>query len=344
MASRRSFFTQACGSAVSLVLASSFKNWLTQAANSQSVSPKMLSIYFNQANQHFTVRAEFEEKSHFYRLSENPEHIIEKLNKLYLHLQSIYSSKSETIDLITGLGTQILSPLNLWIDRCEEIQFIIPEDFVRFPFDVLQYRELPLFLQKPVTYSFSPVRSTVNFSQDWSALILSDRTADPERGAALVKDILADSVYYDIKDLTLSKLNSISPKDLILISAHGIIGNGANRTDYIALEKESILPAHLSRLTPKFIYLDSCQLGVSNKFIQSLRKAQTNYYIAPILSNEAGNSSTQTIKLFFECLKEGLSPSLALFHTRTQLYQNFQSDNYKKLMWRAYPFRVYQLN
>lgn len=344
--SRRSFFTRACASAVSIVLVSSLKKWSTQAADDQSVDMKTLSIYFNQVGKHFTVRTELGEKSHFYRLSENAEHIIYNLSELYLDLNLIYSPKSETIDRIKWLGSQILSPLALWIDRCEEIQFIIPEDFVRFPFDILQYRELPLFLQKPITYGFSQVCSTLKFSEDWSALIISDRTADPENGAALVKDILADSIYYDIRDLTLDKLNSIPPKDLILISAHGLVSsNRFNGEDHIALGEESILPAHLSRLTPKLIYLDSCELGVSNEFIQSLRKAKTNYYIAPILSNEAGNSSTKTIKLFFESLKEGLSPSLALFHTRTQLYKHFQvSDDYKRLMWRAFPFRVYQLN
>jgi hypothetical protein len=217
---------------------------------------------------------------------------------------------------------------------------------VRCPFDILQYRKLPLFLQKPVTYSFSQVNSNLNFSEDWSALMISDRTADPENGAAFVQDILANSVYYDIQDLTLEKLNLIPPKDLVLISAHGSIDSHlSHQQDHIDFNQDSILPTHLARLSPKLIYLDSCQLGVSYEFIQSLKRAKTKYYIAPILSNEAGNSSTRTIQLFFKFLKDGFSPALALFHTRTQLYQHFQkTDGYNLLIWRAFPFRVYHLN
>jgi len=72
--------------------------------------------------------------------------------------------------------------------------------------------------------------------------------------------------------------------------------------------------------------------------------AGTSYFLAPILSNEAGNSSTRTIRLFFKNLAETGSPAESLYLTRRQLYQEFQKDPPAKRLWRAYPFRLYRLS
>jgi hypothetical protein len=346
MLSRRNFFIRGFISTLGTILASSIRRQSVQAVENPVTNLKTLVIEFNQINNQLIIHAELESKHYTYQLHQNANDIIDQLKQLYIDLESTGASKFAIISRIQRLGEQILSPLDSLIQRCQAINFIISQDLIRCPFDILHHRKLPLFLQKSVIYSFSKVNSNLNFSENWSALIVSDRTADPENAAALIQDILADSVYYNIQDLTLEKLNLIPSKDLVLISAHGSINlHGSNQQDHINLGQESILPTHLSRLSPKLIYLDSCQLGVSHEFIQRLKSGKTQYYIAPILSNEAGNSSTRTIQLFFESIKTGLSPALALFNARTQLYQHFKErDGYSILMWRAFPFRVYHLN
>ena len=344
--SRRRFWTRTSAGAIGFVSASPIGHWATRSTNIQSGNPNTLWIFFDRVEENFIVRAHFGNQRRVYKTLENADTIIYELEDLYLNLQfsySLYGNESQIINQSKRLGNQILSPLDSWIERCEDIQFVIPEEFIRLPFDFLQHTEQYLFLQKPVKYSFSPVSSTFQLSQNCSALIIWDRTADPERGADFVRDMVSDSIYYDIRDLTLDRLNSISPKDIVFISAHGWVE--FNREDYIALNEESIQAADLARLSPKLIYLDSCQLGVSNEFIQSLRRANASYYVAPILSNEAGNSSTKTIECFFQGLEDGLSPSMALFETRRQLYKHFKAiDDYRRLIWRAFPFRVYHLN
>jgi hypothetical protein len=346
MSSRRSFLIQSLTSAIGAMGASYFHRQSAQAVEKKATHLKTLFVKFNVFNNKFIVHAQLENKRYVYQLSQKADDIINQLEKLYLDLESTHSSKFAIIDKIQLLGQQILLPLDPLIEQCQAINFIIPQNCIRCPFDILHHRKLPLFLQKPVIYSFSQVNSSFDFSGDWSALIISDRTADPENAAAFVQDILVNSVYYNIQDLTLEKLSLITPKDLLFISAHGsIYSNLSHEQDHIDFNQESILPTHLSRLSPKLIYLDSCQLGVSYKFIQSLKSANTQYYIAPILSNEAGNSSTRTIQLFFKFLKDGFCPALALFYTRTQLYRHFQkTDGYTLLMWRAFPFRAYHLN
>ena len=341
--SRRQFLTRTCASAVGMISVSSVLHGLARSETPPSVNVKTLLIDFERTGELFTVRADFCGQTHEYKLTEDRNEIVSKLEDLYLDLQLSFYEKSEIIARAKWLGDRILSPISREIDSCDEIQFIIPENFIRLPFDFLQYRKQSLFLQRPVKYSFAPVDSIFEFSKYLSALIVSDRTADPDRGVYFLKDRLSNSIYYDIQDLTLQNLSSLSPKDIVLISAHGLIS--FNSEDYIALNEESIKAGHLARLSPKLIYLDSCQLGVSNEFIQNLRRAKTRYYIAPILSNEAGNSSTKTIEFFFKSLQQGLSPSQALFKTRIQLYKHFKMrNNYRMLIWRAFPFRVYHLN
>jgi hypothetical protein len=143
--------------------------------------------------------------------------------------------------------------------------------------------------------------------------------------------------------MNLSKISLRRAADILLISAHGWIQKASE--DFMGTGKERLRPESLSHLSPRLVYLDSCQLGISPQFIQSFRKRGTQFYVAPILSNEAGNSSTKTIAFFFERLKAGDTPSEALFYTRKKLYEFYgEKEGFNKLLFRAYPFRVYALN
>ncbi|HEV2667083.1 MAG TPA: hypothetical protein VG324_19335, partial [Blastocatellia bacterium] len=225
-----------------------------------------------------------------------------------------------------------------------EIRFTIPGKFLVFPLDLLHFKGRPLFLQKPVSYSFERLAAgRFLFSPEWKALIISDKTSDPENGCQLLKEMLPASGYYAIEDMNLTKLASIQSPDLLLISAHGSVGYG--NVDGMKLGDERLLSEHFSHLSPKLVYLDSCALGASASFIQGFRERGTRYYLATIVSNEAGNSSTKTIAFFFERLRAGDTPSRALFFTRRKLYEDYgEKEGFAKLLFRAFPFRVYLLN
>jgi hypothetical protein len=95
-----------------------------------------------------------------------------------------------------------------------------------------------------------------------------------------------------IKSSTGIKLSSLKSVDILLISAHGDV-QFAN-TDHMKMGEESLRSEHLSHLSPSLVYFDSCNLGVSAQFIQSFRDRGTQFYVAPIMGNEAGESSTKT--------------------------------------------------
>lgn len=141
-------------------------------------------------------------------------------------------------------------------------------------------------------------------------------------------------------DVSRKHLSSNPMIDFLAISAYGNIDAGPS--DSILLHGEEwIVPEDLARLKPKLVYFDNCRLGISTEFLRSLRKAGTNAVLAPILSNEAGNSSTETIGVFFQQISSGKSLPAALLSARAGLYEKYRQDDFATRLWRAYPFRLY---
>jgi hypothetical protein len=291
-----------------------------------------------------SIQAELDDKNKSFTLAKGAEEMVSRLKMVYSRINEGEGAKADINPVLEEFGALIFTPIADLVDSSTEIQFVIPGRFLTFPLDLLHFKGLPLFLQKPVTYSFEKVGpGEFPLSPRQTALIIEDRSINPERCCQILKDALPSSGYYNMEEMNLSKLSALRAADILLISAHGWV-QFAN-IDFMGMGKERLQPERLSHLSPGLVYLDSCQLGVSAQFIQSFRDRGTQFYVAPILSNEAGNSSTKTIAFFFERLKAGDTPSKALFYTRKKLYEFYgEKDGFNKLLFRAYPFRVYALN
>ncbi len=291
-----------------------------------------------------SIRAELDEKNKSFTLAKGAEEIVSRLKMVFEKIDERTATKAELTPALEEFGALIFTPIADMVDSSKEIQFIIPGRFLTFPFDLLHFKGRPLFLQKPVTYSFDKIGSgQYSLSPKRTALIVSDPSTDPENGCQVLKDLLPSSRYFKIEEMDLSRLSSQQAADILLISAHG--GVQFASTDAMKMGEESLGPQHLTHLSPSMVFLDSCNLGVSAHFIQSFRDRGTQFYVAPILGNEAGNSSTKTIAYFFERLKAGDTPSQAMFYTRKKLYEFYgEKEGFNKLLFRAFPFRVYALN
>ena len=303
----------------------------------------VLYLSLEPAGDQISVQAELDGDRKSYRVPHGAE-MARELRALYMLLQGGESTETELNPLLKKFGAIFFTPIAAMLGAAAEIRFVIPGKFLIFPLDLLHFKGRSLFLQKPVSYSFE--RMTAGqflFSPEWKALIISDKTSDPENGCQLLKEMLPASGYYAIEDMNLAKLATIQTPDLLLISAHGSVGYG--NVDGMAMGEERLLSESFSHLSPELVYLDSCALGASASFIQGFRERGTRFYLAPIVSNEAGNSSTKTIAFFFERLRGGDTPSQALFYTRRKLYETYrEKDGFAKLLFRAFPFRVYLLN
>jgi hypothetical protein len=175
------------------------------------------------------------------------------------------------------------------------------------------------------------------------AMIIEDKAINPEKCCRILADVLPSSRYYSMDGMNLARLSSLDAANVVLISMHGYVG--FTPRDYMKMGDELLRPEHLTRFSPEMVYLDSCALGSSASFIESFRELGTKYYLGPLVGNEAGNSSTKTIAFFFERLKAGDTPARAMFSTRKKLYDLYgEKHGYGKLLYRAFPFRVYVLN
>ena len=265
---------------------------------------------------------------------------------LYKGLESRRLSGAAGQRMIEDLGRQILGPFQTLIETADEIVFVVSDGLLETPLDLLYHNGQPLFLQKPVSYRVTQpllTKQDSGFSLPGSALVVSDASADPERAAAQVASNFADSIFLDVAKVDPPYLRRQPAYDLLLMSVHGRIDN--TTADHVVLGSGSAGSADdFLMIKPKLAYFDSCRLGVSSRFLKTFMSIGSLYFIAPILSNEAGNSSTKTMQFFFEHLGQGARPEIALFLARKKLWEAYHEDAFASRVWRAFPFRVYRLN
>lgn len=262
-------------------------------------------------------------------------------NYLYKRLEQ-RKIDTDFIKIQQTLSETVITPLSELISKSDEIIFVITEDIINYPLDILLFENEFLFLKKPVSYSFTyNNRPDLEINNNTSGLIISNPTADPENACSIVKQLYPDSHYYIDKEFDALIFKKYEPIGFILISAHGIIY--PDISDHILLNNNKIYSDSIN-IRHNFIYLDSCRLGISYNFIMNSKKLGAKYYLAPIISNEAGNSSTKTIEYFFKNIRSGYSFSESLFLTRTKIYNDYINKKpIEAVLWYSFPFRLYQL-
>jgi hypothetical protein len=262
---------------------------------------------------------------------------------LYKGLEARELSGAAGQRMIEDLGRQVLGPFRSLIQSSDQIVFVVNDELLETPIDLLYHKNQPLFLQLPVSYRLSSFSGNgSHFSMPASALVVSDPTADPEGAGKTIANLFDGSKYIDVADIDAGYLRQQRRFDLLLMSVHGQIDDSAE--DRIILGSGSAVASDFETIKPKLVYFDSCQLGVSRSYLEGFTEMGSVYFVAPILSIEAGYSSTKTMQMFFEHLGQGQTPELAMFHTRKELWDTYGDEEFAYRVWRAYPFRVYRLN
>lgn len=287
------------------------------------------------------VEARLGDEEAFFQIAAPPKVVREELEKV--------SSGQETGEYavfeaaLKSYGAAFFDPLAELLAEATEVQFVLAgEELLTFPFDLLHFGDRPLFLQKPVSYGFDEVeKRPCEFDGFTKNLLVSDVTADPERAVETVREMLPDATYFDIADADPATFAALAPLDLVLVSAHGDVSPG--RTDSMRCGRGRLRPECLEGLSPRLVYFDSCSLGVSFEFIETFLDQGVQFYAGPIFSNEAGNSSTKTMVLFFQALRRYDDPVHAMFLTRRQLHAHFADEESPLVnLFRSFPFRVYR--
>lgn len=280
------------------------------------------------------------------RIEEGKGKLSHRMNRLNTMLENYGQHSEEKFrSELRELGEWVYGPVKEELLQAEEVAIGITPGMIRFPFEHLYFEGKPLGLQKPVVFYFDPF-PTSKFSHEnlRSAQMIADLTADPEEACKKAAKQFKNADYRSLDTGKTGFIRNLKPHDLLLVSAHGDISYGED--DCIEFDEESFYPESWAKVAPKLAYFDSCQVGASAAFVKAFKKAGTQYFLAPITSNEAGDSSTKTIRYFFESLMNGDSPERALHQTKIRLYQHYSGRDisYGYFLYRVMPFRVYRLN
>ncbi|MCE9599635.1 MAG: hypothetical protein K8S54_16875 [Spirochaetia bacterium] len=267
---------------------------------------------------------------------------------IYEALENHSKLKGKVDDLIQKLSKELLAPLAAQIQSASCVVFQINQSQKYYALDLLFAGQDPLFVEKPVAFAFrKDVDFTKKLRQDAKGLILRDPDADPENGTGKANEMFPGSKFKLMKQTNPGIFSG--SVDFVLVSGHGSVtlpweNSDDADDDSIGFNDDDLTADILGKTKHTLTYLDSCQLGMSQDFISASRKAGSSYYLAPIVSNEAGNSSTRTIKYFFGALRDGQTPMLALHTARKKLYNEFKNKaSRENLLYYAYPFRLYGL-
>ncbi|MCP5500271.1 MAG: hypothetical protein H7A25_10240 [Leptospiraceae bacterium] len=271
-----------------------------------------------------------------------------KFHLIYKTLEHI-KTKNETVfqESIHSLSKSILEPIKNFLNEADHICFSIQPEIVRCTFDLLEWKDKALFLQFPITYTVS------NFSiitkpdlEIEDAVLVADKTCDPEGACKSLHNELSDSEFFKIENISVEEIvEKTDDISLLLISAHGDLSN--NNTGTIGINKEKLKSSHLEEIDCSLVYFDSCQMGVNVKFLEAFSEEQsTQYYVAPIISNDAGDSSTKTIQFFFDELSKTKSPAGSLFYARKKLFKFYTEKGLSiiKVLNKSFPFRLYEFD
>ena len=229
------------------------------------------------------------------------------------------------------------------LNKAKRVHFVLDEGSFDFALDLVLHKGQPLFLQYPVSFSYVPVNANkqYRFNEFGRALVVRDETTDPESASLMMSKWLVNTQHHEMEDITKAGLKKRNRFDVALLSLHGIAGEG---DAFMQLNDEQVFASDLQQLKGKLLYLDSCQMGSSYSFAAEFSNSKTEFIVAPLFDNEAGGSSTATIKSFFTQVNSGKTPADAMHITRKTLFKDYEkADNFTTAIWKACPFRMIQI-
>jgi hypothetical protein len=273
--------------------------------------------------------------------------LLNHIATLYNILEEKQTERLQEFDKSLGyLSERLLQPFAKQIDTHSFIRFIVFEDLIHAPLDLLLHRGQYLFLQRTVCYQID--EGLVDDEPEveiGSALLLADLSADPERACAQVAERIDGSVYAEQEDARVELLEEYSADvDLIVISAHGTLTD--ENEGFITLNDENISTEQLESFSTWLVYFDSCQQGINIDYLATFQyESDVEYYLAPIISNDAGDSSTKTMLWFTDKLMASQNPFQALFETRQSLFNYYTNEEQLDpitVLNKAFAFRLYE--
>ena len=275
------------------------------------------------------------------------EEIVGHFTTIYDILEEKKEDKSKDLQrAIQILSERLITPFAKQVEQCSLVRFVVYEDLIRCAFDLLSYNNSPLFLQRSVCYQVEEGagEDAPNIELS-SALLIADLTADPEEACRQVAELIPESDYAKMQDADLAMIRAAADQvDALVVSAHGEIDEDNSGGVYI--NDETIGVKLIGKLEAWIVYFDACQQGANIDYIQTFQdESDIQFYLAPIISNDAGDSSTLTMLWFFTAVLEHGNPIQALYETRKRLFEFYTTKKRLSLVTslnKAFAFRLYE--
>lgn len=305
---------------------------------------EVLTLYFYTEENDFFVDAESDNFEESFIIKGEKKSILEKFHSVYTIIEELKENKEvEFQNIIRELSKTLIQPIEKKVHESKKIRIIIDYELVRCAFDLLEAKGTPIYLQSEVSYMMDEgeVDDEPKLTLD-SVLSISDITCDPDRACKVVADLFSEKEYYDLGQAKLKMIKE-AEVDVLILSAHG--ENDNENSGEIDFNGESLTSDELENIDTTLVYFDSCQQGSNIDFIETFQEeGTTSYYLGPITSNDAGDSSTYTMQWFFEDLKKNGNPVRSLFQTKKKLFDLYKKKglgNIKNIN-KSFVFRIYE--
>lgn len=273
--------------------------------------------------------------------------IVAQFETIYAILEGTYTAQAKELEAaIQLLSERLITPFAEQLSRCDRVRFVVYEDLICCAFDLLLFEGRYLFLQRPICYQIDEGEGEDQPEIELgSALLIADLSADPEQACREVAKLFPDAQYAEMSAAALGMIKAAADQvDVLVISAHGEVDE--DNEGALSLNDEELSAELIEKLEAWVVYFDSCQQGVNMAYLQAFQaESDTQYYLAPIISNDAGDSSTKTMVWFFTGVSDHKDPIRGLFETRKQLYEYYRVEKQLDLVTslnKAFPFRLYE--
>lgn len=298
-------------------------------------------------NNDFYLYLEREDEEKEWVFKGQAEEVIAHLDTIYDILEETASEQEAQLqEAIQALSQLLITPIAADLQQCSLVRWVVYEDLNYGAFDLLHLDGQPLFLQRPVCYQVAE-----GYGEDEpeieceSALLIADLTADPEEACLAVSKLLPQADYAEMPQADLEMIEKAAGQlDVLVISAHGEVDDDSYGG--MSLNEETISPELLAQLEAWLVYFDSCQQGINLGYLEAFQEeSDIQFYLAPIISNDAGDSSTKTLLWFFTALLAHKNPIQALFTTRQRLFDYYRKQEKLDLVTtlnKAFCFRLYE--
>ncbi len=277
--------------------------------------------------------------------------ILERFEAIYEALETQGSRAARAVpEHVAALSAALIEPFAAQFRNATELRVVLPEELAQCVFDLLELDGKPLFLRMPVSYVLDDeVPEYEEPARLRTGLILADLTADPEKACEAIHEKLPETQYFEMDEDSYDHLESLEACDLLLVSGHGSLeDDGSGELALYDEDEEScITDEEISELECTLVYFDSCQMGVNWDFIGTFyEEGSARYYLSPVISNDAGDSSTRTMDWFFSGVLQHGNVARALFEARSKLFAHYSRQGLAPIVVlnKSFAFRLYEFD